>query len=77
MIEKYRFHAPSCAGAAFPFTLTARAENFLFSRPDLDDTIARLRAFEAARELDTNPGPPMHFLSGVDTDAHPRARAIN
>jgi 2-methylisocitrate lyase-like PEP mutase family enzyme len=28
--------------------LTARAENFLFSRPDLDDTIARLKAFEAA-----------------------------
>ena len=32
----------------FPFTVTARAENFLFSRPDLADTIARLRAFEAA-----------------------------
>ena len=32
----------------FPFTLTARAENFLFGRPDLDDTIRRLCAFEAA-----------------------------
>jgi 2-methylisocitrate lyase-like PEP mutase family enzyme len=32
----------------FPFTLTARAENFLFGRPDLDDTIRRLQAFEAA-----------------------------
>ncbi len=31
-----------------PFTLTARAENFLHGRPDLDDTIRRLRAFEAA-----------------------------
>ena len=30
------------------FTLTARAENFLHGRPDLDDTIARLRAFEKA-----------------------------
>jgi 2-methylisocitrate lyase-like PEP mutase family enzyme len=30
------------------FTLTARAENFLHSRPDLDDTIARLQAFEKA-----------------------------
>ena len=28
--------------------LTARAENFLHGRPDLDDTIARLQAFEAA-----------------------------
>jgi 2-methylisocitrate lyase-like PEP mutase family enzyme len=32
----------------FPFTLTARAENFLHGRPDLDDTIGRLQAFEAA-----------------------------
>jgi len=32
----------------FPFTLTARAENFLRGNPDLDDTIRRLKAFEAA-----------------------------
>lgn len=32
----------------FRFTLTARAENFLHGRPDLDDTIARLRAYERA-----------------------------
>jgi 2-methylisocitrate lyase-like PEP mutase family enzyme len=32
----------------FPFTLTARAENFLHGRADLDDTIARLQAYEAA-----------------------------
>jgi 2-methylisocitrate lyase-like PEP mutase family enzyme len=32
----------------FLFTLTARAENFLHGRPDLDDTIRRLQAFEAA-----------------------------
>lgn len=32
----------------FPFTLVARAENFLYGRPDLDDTIARLKAYEAA-----------------------------
>jgi len=31
-----------------PFTLTARAENFLRGRPDLDDTIKRLQAFEEA-----------------------------
>jgi 2-methylisocitrate lyase-like PEP mutase family enzyme len=33
---------------ALPFTLTARAENFLRGRPDLDDTIRRLQAFETA-----------------------------
>jgi 2-methylisocitrate lyase-like PEP mutase family enzyme len=32
----------------FPFTLTARTENFLRGNPDLDDTIARLQAFERA-----------------------------
>jgi 2-methylisocitrate lyase-like PEP mutase family enzyme len=32
----------------FPFTLTARSENFLHGRPDLDDTIRRLGAYEAA-----------------------------
>ena len=32
----------------FPFTLTARAENYLHGRPDLDDTIRRLQAFAAA-----------------------------
>jgi 2-methylisocitrate lyase-like PEP mutase family enzyme len=32
----------------FRFTLTARAENFLRGNPDLEDTIRRLQAFEAA-----------------------------
>ncbi|MFL5896392.1 MAG: isocitrate lyase/phosphoenolpyruvate mutase family protein [Thermoleophilaceae bacterium] len=32
----------------FPFTLTARAENHVRGNPDLDDTIARLQAYEAA-----------------------------
>jgi 2-methylisocitrate lyase-like PEP mutase family enzyme len=32
----------------WPFTLTARAENHIRGNPDIDDTIARLQAFEAA-----------------------------
>ncbi|HEV2915354.1 MAG TPA: isocitrate lyase/phosphoenolpyruvate mutase family protein [Pyrinomonadaceae bacterium] len=32
----------------FPFALTTRAENLLHGRNDLDDTIRRLQAFEAA-----------------------------
>jgi 2-methylisocitrate lyase-like PEP mutase family enzyme len=32
----------------FPFTLTARAENHVRGNPDLDDTIARLQAYERA-----------------------------
>jgi len=30
----------------FNFTLTARAENYLHGRPDLDDTLARLKGYE-------------------------------
>jgi 2-methylisocitrate lyase-like PEP mutase family enzyme len=32
----------------FPFVLTARAENFIHGRADLDDTVRRLQAFERA-----------------------------
>jgi 2-methylisocitrate lyase-like PEP mutase family enzyme len=32
----------------FPFTLTARAENYLVGIPDLDDTIRRLQAYQEA-----------------------------
>lgn len=41
----------------FPFTLTARAENFLHGIPDLDDTIRRLQAFaEAGADVVYAPG---------------------
>jgi 2-methylisocitrate lyase-like PEP mutase family enzyme len=32
----------------FPFTLTARAENYLVGHPDLKDTIRRLQAYQEA-----------------------------
>lgn len=32
----------------FPFMLTARAENFVRGKPDLDDTVRRLQAYERA-----------------------------
>jgi 2-methylisocitrate lyase-like PEP mutase family enzyme len=38
--------AAACdAARGLPFLLTARAENFIWCRPDLDDTIRRLQAF--------------------------------
>jgi 2-methylisocitrate lyase-like PEP mutase family enzyme len=40
--------AEAARSAPLPFTLTARTENFLRGRPDLDDTIQRLQAFEKA-----------------------------
>jgi 2-methylisocitrate lyase-like PEP mutase family enzyme len=46
--ERVAAAADAARSLPFPFTLTARAENFLFGRPDLGDTIRRLQAFEAA-----------------------------
>ena len=47
-VERIVAAVEAARGLPFPFTLTARAENFLHGRPDLDDTIRRLQAFEAA-----------------------------
>ena len=43
-----RVAAAAEASSSRPILLTARAENFLHRKPDLDDTIKRLQAFEAA-----------------------------
>jgi 2-methylisocitrate lyase-like PEP mutase family enzyme len=46
--ERVAAAAEAAAGLGFPFTFTARAENQIRGNPDLDDTIARLRAYEEA-----------------------------
>jgi 2-methylisocitrate lyase-like PEP mutase family enzyme len=46
--ERIAAAAEAARGLGFPFTLTARAENYLHGRPDLDDTIGRLQAYEQA-----------------------------
>lgn len=43
-----RIRAAADAKTRSDFLLTARAENFIYERPDLDDTIRRLQAFEEA-----------------------------
>src|SRR3984893_7551884 len=64
-----------------PFTLTGRTEKFLRGRPDLDDTIKRLKAFEAAgagalmapglpdleavRAVCSAVGKPFNFMVGI------------
>jgi 2-methylisocitrate lyase-like PEP mutase family enzyme len=47
-VERVAAAAEAARALPFPFTLTARAENFLYSRRDLDHTIRRLQAFAAA-----------------------------
>ena len=54
-----RIEAAAQAARDLPFVLTARAENFLWGRPDLEDTIRRLRAFaEAGAHVLYAPGLP-------------------
>ncbi len=47
-VERVAAAAQAVRALPFPFTLTARAENFLRGNPDLDDTIRRLQAYEKA-----------------------------
>ena len=47
-VERVAAAAEAAHGLGFPFTLTARAENHIRGNPDLEDTIARLQAFEKA-----------------------------
>lgn len=47
-VERVHAAVEAARTLPFPFTLTARAENLLHGRNDLDDTIKRLQAFEAA-----------------------------
>ena len=47
-VERIRAAAEVVRALPFPFMLTARAENYLVGRPNLDDTITRLQAYQAA-----------------------------
>lgn len=47
-VERVHAAAEAARSLNFPFTLTARAENLLRGRHDMDDTVRRLQAFEAA-----------------------------
>jgi 2-methylisocitrate lyase-like PEP mutase family enzyme len=47
-VERIAAAVAAARSLPFPFMLVARAENYLHGRPDLDDTIKRLQAFETA-----------------------------
>jgi 2-methylisocitrate lyase-like PEP mutase family enzyme len=64
--ERVAAAAEAAARLGFPFTLTARAENQIRGNPDLDDTIARLLAYETA-------GADVLFAPGLRDGAEIRA----
>jgi len=65
-VERIAAAADAARGLGFPFMLTARAENHIRGNPDLDDTIARLQAYEAA-------GADVVFAPGLRIEAEIRA----
>jgi 2-methylisocitrate lyase-like PEP mutase family enzyme len=64
--ERVAAAAEAARGLDFPFTLTARAENHFRDNPDLEDTIRRLQAYEAA-------GADVLYAPGIRTDDEIRA----
>jgi 2-methylisocitrate lyase-like PEP mutase family enzyme len=80
-IERVAAAAEAVKSLPFPFTLTARAENFVRGNPDLDDTIKRLVAYEkaganvlfapalpdlaAARAVCSAVSKPVNFMAGI------------
>ncbi len=64
-VERIAAAVESARGLDFPFVLTARAENHIRGNPDLDDTIARLQAYEAA-------GADVLYAPGLRTAAEIR-----
>lgn len=46
--ERIRAAVETARSLPFPFTLTARAENYLYGRHDIRDTITRLQAYQEA-----------------------------
>lgn len=80
-VERVSAAAAAARALPFPFVFVARAENYLHGRPDLDDTIRRLQAFEAAgadalyapglttadeiRAVCTSVSKPVNYLAGL------------
>ncbi|MBN8284670.1 isocitrate lyase/phosphoenolpyruvate mutase family protein [Zoogloea sp.] len=58
--ERIRAAVEAARDLPFPFTLTARAENYFIGQPDLADTIRRLQAYQEA-------GADVLFAPGLRT----------
>jgi len=65
-VERVQAAVEVARSLPIPFTLTARAENILYGRTDLGDTIRRLQAFEAAG-ADVLYAPGVHDLPTIRT----------
>lgn len=75
-VERVSAAAHAAHALPFPFTLTARAENYLHGRVDLDDTVRRLQAFEKAG-ADVLYAPGLSRLEDVAAVVRAVSRPVN
>jgi 2-methylisocitrate lyase-like PEP mutase family enzyme len=75
-VERVAAAAEAARQLTFPFVLTARAENHIRGNPDLDDTIARLQAFEAAG-ADVLYAPGLRTPSDIRTACDAVSKPVN
>lgn len=75
-VERIAAAVEAARGLPHDFVLTARAENFLWRRPDLDDTIRRLQAFESAG-ADVLYAPGLRSLDDIRTLCGALTRPVN
>jgi 2-methylisocitrate lyase-like PEP mutase family enzyme len=80
-VERIAAAAEAARSIPFPFVLTARAHNFAYANPSLNETIRRLQAFErvgadvlfapglpnlsAVREVCAAVSKPVNFMAGI------------
>jgi 2-methylisocitrate lyase-like PEP mutase family enzyme len=74
--ERIRAAADAKRDLPFPFTLTARAENYLVGRPDLADAIERLQAYQDAG-ADVLYAPGLTSASDIETVVRSVDRPVN
>jgi 2-methylisocitrate lyase-like PEP mutase family enzyme len=75
-VERIAAAAQAARALGFPFVLTARAHNFLYPDPSLDDTINRLQAFEKAG-ADVLFAPGLPDLATVSAVCSAVSRPVN
>lgn len=75
-VERVHAGAEACQALPGDFVFTARAENYLWGRPDLDDTIRRLQAFEAAG-ADVLYAPGLKDLDTIRTVCESLSKPVN
>src|SRR4029079_14909146 len=75
-VERVQAAVEAARALPFPFTLTARAENFLHGRADLDDVSRRLQAFEKAG-ADVLMAPGLPDLASVRAACTALSRPFN